>query len=264
MAANTSLDSGLGNEGLSGATRKPPLVHRPVAERDVPSPFDREALRGEERTAVLLIEPRVLMRECLRRCVGEAIALEIHALASLSEWLANPRSRTPTIAIVCLSGRHTSDEDDGYEDLRSLVQAYPLLPVVVIADGDRLDDVRLAMSHGAKGYIPTSTLPGVAVEAIQLVIAGGIYVPASCLLAESADPPSPAANRRKLSMFTARQAAVIEALRMGKANKMIAYELNMRESTVKVHVRNIMKRLNAKNRTEVAYLASKLMAGPAA
>ena len=51
-----------------------------------------------------------------------------------------------------------------------------------------------------------------------------------------------------------RQEAVVEALRQGKANKIIAYELNMQESTVKVHVRNIMKKLNAKNRTEVAYL----------
>ena len=60
-------------------------------------------------------------------------------------------------------------------------------------------------------------------------------------------------------MFTRRQVAVIDALRKGKANKIIAYELNMCESTVKVHVRNIMKKLNAKNRTEVAYLASELM-----
>ena len=52
---------------------------------------------------------------------------------------------------------------------------------------------------------------------------------------------------------TARQAAVVDALRQGKSNKIIAYELNMRESTVKVHVRNIMKKLNARNRTEVAF-----------
>jgi DNA-binding NarL/FixJ family response regulator len=54
---------------------------------------------------------------------------------------------------------------------------------------------------------------------------------------------------------------VIDALRRGKANKIIAYELSMCESTVKVHVRNIMKKLNAKNRTEVAYLANELMRG---
>ena len=54
-------------------------------------------------------------------------------------------------------------------------------------------------------------------------------------------------------MFTLRQAEVVQALRRGKANKIIAYELNLRESTVKVHIRNIMKKLKATNRTEVAY-----------
>ncbi|MGU3537814.1 LuxR C-terminal-related transcriptional regulator, partial [Methylobacterium sp. A54F] len=47
------------------------------------------------------------------------------------------------------------------------------------------------------------------------------------------------------------------ALRKGTPNKIIAYELNMCESTVKVHVRNIMKKLKAKNRTEVAYLTNR-------
>ena len=48
-------------------------------------------------------------------------------------------------------------------------------------------------------------------------------------------------------------------LRKGTPNKIIAYNLNMCESTVKVHVRNIMRKLNAKNRTEVAYFSNELM-----
>src|SRR4030042_1914296 len=59
-------------------------------------------------------------------------------------------------------------------------------------------------------------------------------------------------------IFTARQTSVVRALCMGKPNKTIAHELNMRESTVKVHVRNIMKKLSARNRTEVALIAKGL------
>jgi DNA-binding NarL/FixJ family response regulator len=55
-------------------------------------------------------------------------------------------------------------------------------------------------------------------------------------------------------LFTPRQTAVVESLRRGKANKVIAFELNMCESTVKVHVRNVMRKLKARNRTEVAFL----------
>jgi DNA-binding NarL/FixJ family response regulator len=62
-----------------------------------------------------------------------------------------------------------------------------------------------------------------------------------------------------IGLFTQRQAEVAQALRRGKANKIIAYELNLRESTVKVHIRNIMKKLKATNRTEVAFKINKLM-----
>jgi DNA-binding NarL/FixJ family response regulator len=95
---------------------------------------------------------------------------------------------------------------------------------------------------------------------MRLVLAGGVFVPASSLIAARLAPNktsngAPQAN----GMFTARQVAVIEAVRRGKANKIIAHELNMRESTVKVHVRNIMKKLKARNRTEVAYMTSALL-----
>jgi DNA-binding NarL/FixJ family response regulator len=201
------------------------------------------------------------MRECLCRCIGEKISSDKYACSSMAEWMADAPVRAPSVALLSLAGVRADDDDDGFADLRALLDAYPSLPVVIIADGDSLDDVRLAIGNGAKGYISTNTTPAVAVEAVQLVLAGGVYVPAACLLSSSNEPVCPAINRRSLSMFTARQTAVIEAIRMGKANKIIAYELNMRESTVKVHVRNIMKRLNARNRTEVAYLANKLLAG---
>ena len=67
--------------------------------------------------------------------------------------------------------------------------------------------------------------------------------------------------RNRISGLSSREKDVLEGLVAGKANKIIAYELNMRESTVKVHVRNIMKKLHATNRTEVAYLASRLLTG---
>ena len=61
-------------------------------------------------------------------------------------------------------------------------------------------------------------------------------------------PPAPRAS----GGVTPREVAVIRALQQGKPNKVIAYELNMCESTVKVHVRNLMKKMKAKNRTDLA------------
>jgi DNA-binding NarL/FixJ family response regulator len=85
-----------------------------------------------------------------------------------------------------------------------------------------------------------------------------VFVPASSLLGTRKLAQSTVfAERTDGEQLTSRQAAVVEALRTGKPNKIIAFELNMRESTVKVHVRNIMKRLKGRNRTEVAFLMNR-------
>ena len=59
--------------------------------------------------------------------------------------------------------------------------------------------------------------------------------------------------------LTPRELSVIDLLREGKPNKLIAAQLDMQESTVKVHVRNILKKLNATNRTHAAFVANRLL-----
>ena len=57
-------------------------------------------------------------------------------------------------------------------------------------------------------------------------------------------------------IFTGREVAIVDALRKGKSNKTIAFDLSISESTVKVHLRNIMNKLHATNRTQVAMLTN--------
>jgi DNA-binding NarL/FixJ family response regulator len=72
-----------------------------------------------------------------------------------------------------------------------------------------------------------------------------IFVPANSVLSMRRLTDSGSRDTLPLTgMFTLTQAEVAQALG-GKANKIIAYELNLRESTVKVHIRNIMKKLFA-------------------
>ena len=130
-------------------------------------------------------------------------------------------------------------------------------PVVVLADGESADRILEALERGARGYIPSSVSLEVAVKATLLVWAGGTFVPASSLIGL---PGSTEGARMAAGAggFTPRQLAVLRHLRQGKANKIIAHELQMSESTVKVHVRNIMQKLKATNRTEVAFLTQNL------
>lgn len=106
---------------------------------------------------------------------------------------------------------------------------------------------------GVRGYVPMNMpLDGV-LSALHIIEVGGTFVPASALLEFRMRGAS--ADRRaeqRTTMLTATQLLVGQAIREGKVNKQIAYELDMRESTVKVHIRNIMKKLRARNRTDVA------------
>jgi DNA-binding NarL/FixJ family response regulator len=130
---------------------------------------------------------------------------------------------------------------------------------MVLGKNDDLNKVLLALSQGANGYISISSGFDVFLQALRFVGAGGTYVPAQCIL-EAKQAPAAASEQAPVSVFTNRELAVIQAIRKGKPNKVIAYELSMCESTVKVHVRHIMKKLHAKNRTDVAIKSAELSA----
>ena len=73
----------------------------------------------------------------------------------------------------------------------------------------------------------------------------------------TAQPP-PSLEETELDGFTPRQMQVLTCLRQGMSNKIIAYQLEMCESTVKVHIRHIMKKLRATNRTQVVFITNRL------
>jgi DNA-binding NarL/FixJ family response regulator len=212
--------------------------------------------------AIVVIDQRVLIRDCLTRCLNAANDNQIAiAFASVLEWLeAAATCPPPNVVVLCVPSMARTDAQIE-RDLLLLSSMGGGTPAVVLTDSDGPDHVIAALNSGARGYVPTSVTLDVAVEAMRLVEAGGTFVPASSLIAWSGEATTPQ-KQRLAELFTKRQAAVVQALQHGKANKQIAYELNMREGTVKVHVRNIMRKLKAKNRTEVAVLATGLLAPP--
>jgi DNA-binding NarL/FixJ family response regulator len=156
------------------------------------------------------------------------------------------------------------------------------LPLILLCDSEDIVQVSEALRRGVRGYIPTTFNPRVAVEAMRLVHAGGTFFPASALkqlgnghrqaglaAAEAGDPSTAACGEPReqadngaelLRELTPRQRDVLLLLCEGKPNKIIAHALHMQEGTVKVHVRQIMKKLKATNRTQVAFLANRVVA----
>jgi DNA-binding NarL/FixJ family response regulator len=188
--------------------------------------------------------------------LGDCLA----ALASAVEVAPRLADRTSRIDLVILSiGNATATDPVVAEELRWLREHLPEVPVTLLADRDDPASILAALCAGVRGYLPTSIDPGVARKALALVLAGGAYAPPALLFGtgmtggeEPVRRPDDAAPCERLNQLTPRQREVLALLGQGRPNKVIAQHLAMCESTVKVHVRQIMRKLGATNRTEVA------------
>lgn len=203
---------------------------------------------------VLILDSRVLDRECLSRSLSSYDpSMRILTAGSVEEWRGRKLENDPAAILLVLTGGKSGDKG-ACDKIKAVAGAFKLSPVIVIQESDDLGDLLSAIDAGARGYIPTSVNISVAAEAISLARAGGVFIPVSSLLASRDALNSVVKGSSYVNeSFTPREIEVAEALRRGKANKIIAYEMNLCESTVKVHIRNIMKKLGATNRTEVAY-----------
>jgi DNA-binding NarL/FixJ family response regulator len=198
---------------------------------------------------IAVIEGRTFMRDVIRRSMQSAFSLSVVAYSAASEL--EPRLCNASAELVILSLMDAS-KDACASALKVLAELVPSVPIVVIAFSDDANLARTALGHGAKGYIPCTMGFDMAVEAVRFVLVGGTYVPTDCLLPTRWPDLPKSQISQPSSSLTARELAVVRAIRQGKPNKVIAYDLNMAESTVKVHVNNLMRKLGAKNRTEVA------------
>lgn len=208
---------------------------------------------------LVLIDPRALVREALVLAIRATTQTHISSYATAEQWQEASGNIAPGAILLGLPGKPRDPESQ--RQLAITLHCSKEVPVIVMAGAEEPDQIIETLERGARGYVPTSLPLTVAVLALRMVAEGGVFIPASSLLiARRQLGQNRGVNSRgEPELFTGRQIAVVEALSRGKANKVIAYELNMCESTVKVHVRNIMKKLKAKNRTEVAFIANSLL-----
>jgi DNA-binding NarL/FixJ family response regulator len=208
-----------------------------------------------DKSEIVVIHRREFFRDCFVRCLKLAYGdRPIGSYASIAEWCAVPESSATSVAVIIVMIE--AGEDAGISNREFIERTEGRIPVILVSDADDLDHIVGALKRGARGYIPSSLPFDAAVGAVRLVEAGGVFVPASSLV----DRDRPAAPTKGTVALTERQMMVLEEIRHGKANKQIAYALKMSEHTVKLHLRHIMRKLNARNRTEVAVLSETLLA----
>ena len=148
------------------------------------------------------------------------------------------------------------------EDLALLAERLPGVPVAVVVAGHDPALAALVARGGARAVFPTGAPLRLLAQGLRFVLLGGTALPAAA--AAVPEPPSPADRGGKapwsgLDLLTPREAEVVRALAAGMPNKLIAYELDMCETTVKVHLRHVFRKLGCTNRTQAALLAREML-----
>ncbi|HET9024753.1 MAG TPA: response regulator transcription factor [Burkholderiaceae bacterium] len=210
---------------------------------------------------ILLADDHEMVRIAMRYALG-GIADSIDWLeASDASQAQAILEREPALDLALLDINMPGSS--GLDWIRAMRHAYPTLPLLVMSAVEDAQTVRGLIDLGVAGFIPKSDSSAVILQAVRLVLAGGTYAPLR-LLAQA--PASIAASSRPANCIptvaglTGRQREVLALLARGLPNKLIARELGLSESTVKVHLLAIYRVLSVRNRTEAVVAAQAFVA----
>lgn len=219
------------------------------------------AVDGEEtHLTVALLAGRTLRGQCLARFLElSGLGIRIVAPDGVRDDLLGSED-VVDLAIID-TGEHSCRDPDIRTSFACLREALPGVPVVVVSDREDRSAVIDALNLGARAYFPSSLDPDNLIETLRYVQKGGTFIPLSAVVNATVQPKRPqgtGGRRTERRSLTPSEQRVLELLKKGQPNKVIARELDIEETTVKVHVRRIMKKLNAANRTQAALVAQQM------
>jgi two-component system nitrate/nitrite response regulator NarL len=148
----------------------------------------------------------------------------------------------------------------GVETLELILQGWPEAAVIMLTVSEEGEDLATALHAGARGYLIKNIDADYLQRAIERA-AGGESVLAESMAAklvaqlQKQREPRPAAPPSELDKLTPREREILACLARGESNKLIARVLDLAESTVKIHVQNILKKLGLSSRVQAAVFA---------
>src|SRR5690606_22382191 len=207
---------------------------------------------------ILLIDDHSLFRSGVRLLLQRQSDFEVVAEAADGlEGVKRAKEFQPDVVLLDLNMPGLS----GLETLQLLVQDVPRSNVVILTVSEEADELSQALRDGARGYL----VKNIDAEALTTAIrraASGEPVIADSMTAklvdrfrEQAAQGTGAAAGGERTRLTAREREIVQCLAHGASNKVIARQLDIAESTVKIHVQNILKKLNLTSRVQVAVYA---------
>ena len=210
---------------------------------------------------ILVVDDHVLIRQALhgvlKKLRRDAVVLEASNSAKAMQVIVE----NPDLGLILLD-LNLPDRDD-FSLLAEIRDRYPSIAVVVLSGTQDSPHVMKALDLGALGYIPKSAQSDVMVNALRLVMSGGLYIPPEIFSHEAAHDsarlsPGDSQGSPEYMGLTERQLDVLGLMMQGNSNKTICRILHLAEPTVKNHVTAILKTLNVSNRTEAVVAANNL------
>jgi two-component system nitrate/nitrite response regulator NarL len=202
---------------------------------------------------ILIIDDHPLFRKGVAQLIAMAPHLQVVGEASNGEQgVAMAKELDPDMILLDLHMTGTG----GIETLKAIRDADMDCRVVILTVSDNADDLVAAIRSGADGYLLKDMEPEDLLAAIDEALNGRTVIGERLngLLAHAIRDEA-AAKQRDMAALTDREKEILQGLAQGLSNKLIARNLDITEATVKVHVKNLLKKLGFHSRLEAAVWA---------
>jgi DNA-binding NarL/FixJ family response regulator len=200
---------------------------------------------------VLIVNDHPLIRQAVAEILGgPAGGMQVLQAETVARALTELAAHPDTMVVLLDPGLA---DDAGTTALERIRTAHPDMRIVALCPAAGREAVLAALAHGAMGFIPDRSPPGVLINAVRLVLAGQVYLPPDVLRGGDTVDIAPPAPRRDAPALTRRQLEVLTLLVQGMPNKLICRALAMAEGTLKTHVATIYRELGVSNRAQAGF-----------
>ena len=208
-----------------------------------------------EKIRVLLVDDHTLFRSGIKSLLQRTDDFEVIGEAGDGlEGIKRVRSLKPDVALLDLHMPGVS----GLEAVKVIAEEMPEVRVLMLTVSEDAQDLMDALRAGASGYLLKNIETDALVDAIRRAAQGESVVSQQMtakLIQNVRNPPKAEAAAIERDRFSPRERDILASLALGESNKEIARKLDLAESTVKIHVQNIFKKLNMSSRVQVALYA---------
>lgn len=196
---------------------------------------------------ILVADDHELVRDTLAAFLEKEDDIEVTTVPNLDDAIASIKSGF-RYDLVLLD--YAMPGMNGLEGLERAIEESIGRPVAVMSGTAPKAIAQEALDKGAIGFLPKTMGAKSLVNAVRFMVAGETYVPVKFMTEEVEEDTNPLAKG-----LSPRELDVLNGLCRGLANKEIARELDLQEVTIKLHVKTLSRKLDAKNRTHAAMIA---------